>query len=293
MSKIILLSFASSNIKGASERLLHQANALNVFDEILIKNECDLDEDFRIRHAKYLKWYIRGFGYWSWKPQIIAQTLNKMKAGEILCYCDIGCHINQAGQQRLNEYLEILEHTDNGILAFQSKKTESTLDFDDRFYAELQDYQWAKGDVLRYFNVIDRQDITHTPTIGAGIIFIQKNEFSEQFINKWLSAINTNFSLIDDSPSMSNNIIGFIENRHDQALFSILAKLHRVKTLSSFEYWYPSKQNPSQPDWPMLKNYPFHAKRDIKLPLSNIFMLKIGSLKRKIENKITIKRHTT
>jgi len=43
----------------------------------------------------------------------------------------------------------------------------------------------------------------------------------------------------------------------------------------------------------VLKNYPFHAKRDIKLPLSNIFMLKIGSLKRKIENKITIKRHTT
>jgi hypothetical protein len=283
MEKTILLSFASSNIKNASERFFTQAKAVEVFDEIIINSEHDLDEDFRIRHAQYLKWYIRGFGYWAWKPQIIAQTLRKMKSGEILCYCDIGCHINSEGKQRLIEYLEILENTDNGILAFQNKKAASQLEFDDRHFTEFQDYQWTKGDVLRYFDVLDRRDITHTPTIGAGIIFIKKNEFSEKFVNKWLKAVNTDFRLIDDSPSMGKNVSGFIENRHDQALFSILAKLHHVKTLSSFEYWYPSKQNSSQPDWLMLKNYPFHAKRDIKISLTTFIVLKMVSLRRRIK----------
>lgn len=282
MSAKTLISFASSNISKAPQRFRAQAEALGVFDEIIIHDEYSLDEDFRRRHAGQLKSHVRGFGYWAWKPQIIAQTMKMMDQGELLCYCDIGCHLNPAGRPRLLEYLAMLEKTANGMLAFQRKKTATNLAFDDRHYAELTDHQWTKGDVLRYFDVVGYREITHTPTVGAGIIFFRKNALSEHVVSRWLEAINADFSLVDDSPSASANLPGFVEHRHDQALFSILAKLHQVKTLSAYEYWYPDRQHPDLPDWTMLQNHPFHARRDLKLGLINRLMLQYNSAKKKL-----------
>lgn len=41
-----------------------------------------------------------------------------------------------------------------------------------------------------------------------------------------VSVFLTDFSLIDDSPSKSENMNGFIEHRHDQSVFSLLFKVH-------------------------------------------------------------------
>ena len=77
-----------------------------------------------------------------------------------------------------------------------------------------------------------------------------------------MSAPILDFNLIDDTPSKSKNLKGFIEHRHDQAVFSILCKINSVDTLSAYEYWYPSKSK-GKPDWSILKDYPIHAKRDL------------------------------
>ena len=41
-----------------------------------------------------------------------------------------------------------------------------------------------------------------------------------------VSVFLTDFSLIDDSPSKSENMNGFREHRHDQSVFSLLFKVH-------------------------------------------------------------------
>ena len=54
-----------------------------------IYSEDDLDKTWNDRFGKYTS--DRGYAYWSWKPYLIKQTLDKMQYGETLCYFDGGC----------------------------------------------------------------------------------------------------------------------------------------------------------------------------------------------------------
>ncbi|WP_199104594.1 hypothetical protein, partial [Aquitalea sp. ASV11] len=93
----IFLSFADKRMKKSLTRIKSQAEEMGIYDEIIITTEDDLDANFKENFKEKLKYNIRGFGYWCWKPQIILQTLNKMKDGDILQYTDAGCHLNPSG----------------------------------------------------------------------------------------------------------------------------------------------------------------------------------------------------
>jgi hypothetical protein len=58
----------------------------NVYPEVKIRayNRSDLSPTLR----KYAKCYRRGYGYWRWKPWIIAQELRQAREGCILLYLD-------------------------------------------------------------------------------------------------------------------------------------------------------------------------------------------------------------
>jgi hypothetical protein len=259
---VYFLTFASSNLKRSSKRILAQARKMNVYDHVIGYDEFSLDPGFRAKFKDYLNFSVRGFGYWSWKPQIIRQTLSKMSEGDVLQYTDAGCHLNFSGRWRLLEYLKLTSNTPNGILAFQAKPPEKPFHFDQRDLPLLTDNMWVKGDLLDYLNVRNEKQICMTPTIGAGIIFIRKCPESVKIIDHWISVFHDDFSLINDENSESLNLPGFVEHRHDQAIFSILCKINNVQTLSAFEYWYPKVNSNKRADWKALKNYPIHAKRD-------------------------------
>jgi hypothetical protein len=240
--KKIFLSFADSRMQNSLDRIERQAKEMN-YDVISIYNEKDLNKDFVNRFKNNLIYGSRGFGYWCWKPQIILQELDKMNNNDILLYSDVGCHINKNGYNRLLEYFDIANKND--ILAFQGKSL-----YDVHHFLECE---WAKGDVLDYFNVRHNKEIIETSQIGSGIIFIKKCNKSINIITQWLNSYYNNFSLSDDSPSISPNLIGFIENR-SQSIFSIICKLNNIKTLSYLETW--------NEDWKLLDKYPILAKRD-------------------------------
>lgn len=259
--KKYFLSFASSNLTNSLKRIGLQAKKLEIYDEIILANESLLETDFKHRFGSILKKEIRGYGYWCWKPQIIKQTLEKMENGDILHYADAGCHLNPRGISRLKDYFLYASISDTGILAFQSKLPEFPLEYNGANPLDQRDFKWVKGDLLDYFDVRFKEEVINTETIGAGIIFIKKNKKSMAIIKAWNEVISKNFSLLDDSASKSPNLEGFIEHRHDQAIFSILSKIYKVETISSYEYFYP-KKNSKRADWRALKNYPIHAKRD-------------------------------
>jgi len=273
---IHLVSFADSRMKRSLQRLLQQAANLDFFGKIHLLNENDLSADFKERFKDKLIHGSRGFGYWSWKPQVIAQTLKEMKDGDLLLYLDAGCHLNKAGIKRLKEYFEILDGSESGVLAFQSKQPTadiSPLQYDGRRLFDQPNYEWVKGDLFDYFGVRYDKSYTHAQAIGAGIIFVKKCEQSLALIREWQEIISQNFSLLDDTPSKSQNLEGFREHRHDQAIFSLLCLKYGVPTLSAYEYWYPKKLASSrlEPDWGELKDFPIHAKRDKDLgPIKNL-----------------------
>jgi hypothetical protein len=243
-------------------RIKKQAKRMHIYDHIFTYDEYRLDEDFSSHFKDKLK-SGRGFGYWVWKPQIILQTLEKMDEGDILQYTDAGCHLNKKGIKRLYEYFKLADLSETGILAFQSKASD---DKNLEKALELLEKHWTKGDLFDYFGVRDNKKIYNTGQVGAGILFIKKTTDSLRIIQKWVQVYYDDFSLADDTLSKSPNFPGFQENRHDQSVFSIIAKINNIPTISSFEYW--------QPDFKKLKNYPVLALRDMNYG-QNIFLKRV------------------
>jgi hypothetical protein len=229
---------------------------MGIYDKIFTYNELALSTGFR-RHFKEKLKPSRGFGYWCWKPQIILQTLEKMSDGDILQYTDVGCHLNKNGVERLNKYFEIANLSKTGILAFQAAKNS-----DNKKLSPAPNWlvkYWTKGDVFDYFGVRNNQAIYNTGTVIGGVIFIKKTPVSLAIIEKWLQVYYDNFSLADDSLSKSPNFKGFIQHRHDQSIFSIIAKINNITTVSNAEVEF---QELTLGNYGELSQYPILAVRD-------------------------------
>lgn len=242
--KKIFISFGDSRMKKAAERIEKQAKDFCFFDEIHILNENHLDKEFRLKWNKVLKPEIRGFGYWCWKPYIIRRLLEKIPDGSLVVYCDIGCHLNPQGLNRLKFYISELENAHLSIKAFPACS----------FDIDVIEKRWTKGDVFDYFGCRENKSITDTQQLASGHILCLKNQGTLNFMKLWESIWEQNFALIDDTASKSRNFPEFIENRHDQSIFSILYKTHGGIAL-------PDKETDSR-DFSTMKEFPFWDLRD-------------------------------
>lgn len=258
--KRFLASFASSNMQAALSRIRRQANQIGTFDEIHTLQEGDLDADFRKDFFDWMTPNVRGFGYWSWKPQTVLQVLREMKVGDALLYCDAGCHINPGGKERLLNYFNFLSD-ECPFVVFQNDPLDSVFNQENPNIGNWPNAHWTKGDLIDHFNARQRYDILEAQTLYATAFLLIKNETSEEVVNRWMQTIKTNRRLIDDSPSLSPNLRGFVEHRHDQAIFSLLMHDEPKKVISSCEIVYP-KISGKGADWRKLHDFPIHARRD-------------------------------
>jgi hypothetical protein len=224
--KKVLCAFGDSGLAPTLERFKAQAKEMH-YDEVFIHTEYDLDKDF-YEHWKDKFKLKRGFGYWVWKPQIILQILAKMQDGDILQYTDVGCHLNPCGLRKLDEFFDLTDKSSSGMLGFKQTHIEK---------------YWTKGDLFDYFGVRDRKDFYDTGQLWSGTMFIKKSKKTVKFIKNWLKVYCDDFSLVDDSPSKSQNFEGFIENRHDQSIFSFLGKINNIITLPHY------KKKVDEPVW--------------------------------------------
>lgn len=269
--KKVICSFANSRYVSALDRLQHQINRIKFFDHSFLYSESDLSDDFRLTNKHYLKENSRGFGYWIWKPYIILDTLSKMNDGDCLLYIDAGCHINAKGTKRLSRYFDILESSESGIIGFQLGYHEFCAGFFRRHVSKsnyFKERNWTKGDLLDYFGVRDNLSIVDTPQVLSGIILIRKSKSTVEFVQNWAKVYKENFHLIDDSVSLSPNLDGFIENRHDQSVFSILCKQGDVSLFSTDEV---------EGEESIVRDFPILALRDIggRMPYKSYLWLKI------------------
>lgn len=252
--KRAICTFASHYLTEGFPRFREQAKSMNIFDEIYTFSEKDLDKDFRKRWGRYLIPYSRGFGYWCWKPWILLQAINRLEDGDVLLYIDVGCILNPKGRDRLLEYYDMVEKSETGILGVKSQ-IESYNGMPETIYYE---YEWTKADIFEHYQVLDDKSFTHTTQFESTIIFFKKSNISVQFIKDWYQAYLDDYSLATDSPSRIPNLPGFIENRHDQSIYSILAKKYKITEISTNEIF--------ARDWSLLDNYPIHARRDKYYP---------------------------
>ena len=190
-----------------------------------------------------------------------------MNEGDILHYADVGCHINTTGYKKFNEYIKILNKDNKGILAFQyyPLKNKNRMEFPKR-----QEYKYTKADLLNFFGFLKNKKIIESNQFWAGSFFMKKNSFTTSFLENWLNIFEKNYELVDDSPSKITNHKDFIENRHDQSIFSLLCKKNKISSLSAYECEWCLKHGKRY--WGYLTKSPVIAKRDLSYNLLRRFI---------------------
>ena len=280
--KINLCSFASPDLKRSASRVIDQAKKINLYKKIKIYSKNDLSSKEKRLLEKLLKQgKTRGYGYWFWKPLIIKKFLLSLKDNEILNYIDVGSHINLNGYERLNYYIKLVKKSKKGVLAFQFYNLKKK-----KFiFPKRYEYMYTKSDLLDYFGVLNKKKVTHSPQYESGCIFLKKNKFTLKLLDEWANVYRNDFSLVDDSKSKLNNLRGFLENRHDQSIFSLICKKYSVKTLSAFEIdWaYLGKKR----TWEHNKNCPILLKRDLKYNLLKRFLNRQKKTYKRIIKKVS------
>ena len=261
-NKIILLAFATEDLRRSIDRLSNQAKESGYYDEINILNPKNINKNNKDKIDKLLSLgKKRGYAYWYWKPLLILQTLENINNGDIIHYLDVGFHINRDGAKKFYKYIDLISDDDKWLLAFQYKSF-NVDNMQGIIFPKREEHMYTKGDIFSYFKCLDNKEFTHTPQFFAGSFFLKKDNKSYSFLKQWIEVFEKRFDLIDDSISKIPNFETFIENRHDQSIFSILCKKNYVEVLSAYELDWAKKNN--KRTWEHNLNNPFLAKRDLK-----------------------------
>lgn len=232
----VFLSYGDRNFIKSRKRIIKEAKQLKFFDRCILETEnikndtefkYELDNNINFRNVYSNK---KGGGYWIWKSYIIYKNLKLLNDNDILVYTDAGSVIpnNKLTKDKLKKYIKKLKMKNKGAIGFRQKFIES---------------EWTKGDIFKFFNVLDNKKIYNSGQFMGGLChIIRKCKHSILIYDKWWKIAKNHPHLFDDSPSKIKNFNNFKQNRHDQSVWSLLCKTMNICEVSK-------------------KNIPFLAKR--------------------------------
>ncbi len=261
--KTVFLSFANSVYVPALKRLEAQIKDCPLIDEFHFLTNKDLDENFRKHFHPYI--YRRGYGYWKWKSYLVKQQFDKMEEGDILVYSDAGCDYNEKAEGRFKEYLDVVRQHESGMLVFEDNFLER---------------QFTKGDVFHFLiGGTTFLPISDSNQRWGGMWVMRKCANTKELVDKWCDTCLNYFDLITDKKSVFPNFPEFIENRHDQSVFSILTKQHGAYALPPSELQRTNFQNvPFLPTRHKAKSLWNDVRRKLMLPyryLVGMYLVKV------------------
>lgn len=250
MTKHVFISFGgpTPNYHERVKILCSQAQSylLPIFQTIAYTDmDLKTDVDFWTQHGSFLETNSRGYGYWLWKPYLIWKTLQTLEEGDVLMYADAGCSINQYGMNKFHEYLQKINESEFGLLAFQLS-------------SGLTDVKYTKRLVLNTLHA--SKEMMESDQIMATFILMKKTKYTTEFVNNWYQHASQH-DLLDDSQSNLDNYIPFIDHRHDQSIYSILLKQILYKKHSYPKPIILSDETFFHPNWTRGINYPIWATR--------------------------------
>jgi hypothetical protein len=172
-------------------------------------DEDNLDEDIK----KYAEINPKGFGYWIWKPYLVLKVLEQIDKNDILVYLDARCYF-------VGERVDWLEDFVNGQYDIGAW----------RLSQNQLEYQWTSADILDFFDA--DIEMREQPQFAATIILIRKSKLTKEFMSDWLYIMRKHDYLVRDDNSILSPHKGFIENKHDQSVFSMLLKSVKYRGMS-------------------------------------------------------------
>lgn len=199
--KHIFITYGDTGYEAAKEKIVLDAIGTGEFDEIYSYGRDDLSDELLASDVIKVK---RGGGLWSWKPDIILSTFERAEDGDIIVYCDAGCSISPSKEWKA--YWKKLENHDIVV---------------QRLYQRTD--KWTRKEILDMFRP-NGETWRRSYQYLATVTILKVSEFARNFISEWRNLMISHPRLamdvtLEELPLQHSS---FIENRHDQAIFSSL-----------------------------------------------------------------------
>jgi hypothetical protein len=228
MPTLDLVTFGGglSKYRRAMRRLGREAAVSGAFSRVSGFTDRDLFRRFPAfcrTHSDILRWNVRGFGYWIWKPFLIRQVMNDSSA-DVVAYIDSGCTLNlptPTQRSRLDDYAAIAAST--GLLAFQLSCLERV---------------YCKSDTANRIGLTEAQ--LATGQYMATAMMFRRSRAMAEFVEEWCAIMaEESHRFCNDAPSASPEHPDFVEHRHDQSVFSCLAKREGFAAIPDETFFWP------------------------------------------------------
>ena len=95
---------------------------------------------------------------------------------------------------------------------------------------------WTKASIFKHFGVLGNKAYADTKQVASGFVMLRKTQKTQMIIQEWLDIFYNHFELVDDSPSPIPNDLSFIENRHDQSIWSMLNKKYGMVNFDDIDF---------------------------------------------------------
>lgn len=236
--KINFITYGNEMYNNSKKRLREESSNSGWFDTTTICGPENLSEEFKHEFSDILK-KTKGAGYWIWKFDIIKQKLSKMVNNDILIYMDAGCSINTNGKTRFNEYIEMLNNSNESVISFQMPHIEKT---------------YTIKQIFNHFNINVNDNNGNSGQIMATVLIMKNDDKMMKMIDECINVLRTDHLLVTDHYNKIDQCKEFIDNRHDQSILSLVRKKYGSIILTD-ETWFTSFGNKES------MKYPFWATR--------------------------------
>lgn len=222
--KNMFITYGCERFAVSKSRILYEAENTEYFETVRAYVPTDVFDILEAKGAHETLEVMRmprGGGYWIWKPIVIHAALSELNEGDVLVYADAGCVVHNE-PQRIQEDLQAIRDDPIGISHCGTRggfrKNRNRMDVTK---AMLKD---ADADVIKDF----LEHHTDGEEFEANRLVICKKPNSVSFVNQWMDVALRNPRWFTDDPSDMENHPDFIEHRHDQSIYNLLAYIHGV-----------------------------------------------------------------
>jgi|LakMenEpi03Aug12_release.lakeMendotaPanAssembly.Ray.scaffolds.fasta_scaffold357879_2 hypothetical protein len=206
----ITAGVGSQDFEEAADRLAQTIDSFQLFDKIQVFKSSDVE----LYAPEIVSWYskeelagLKGYGWYIWKSRFAKVVVeDDFENSDGIMYLDAGCeaYLSVFSKKRLKKYMKIAERSGSCLFRIPTPERLYTkqllLDRFSTVAKNLDEFQFQSGS------------------------WLFTGKVAKEFLKNWDEVVWEDKRFTDESISPSGEIEGFVCNRYDQAVFSMVAR---------------------------------------------------------------------
>lgn len=213
---LITAGLGTQEFNEASRRVRIQAQHLWKSLDVLELNNQNLKELCPVTFTKYgefMNLNTVGFGFMAWKAEVVCRALNlNFGSYETIIWADSGCEIQVNLISKARFMIWIVLARIYGVVAFTLRTPEN---------------KYTKRDLFDFLNLDNNDSSPQFQTT----FFILNGDKGKLLADRWFEIVASDIRFVNEDLSQKGEIDGFSNHRHDQSVFSIVAKSMNIHPL--------------------------------------------------------------